>query len=427
MDDCWSDPRYVLDVVERLLSVPRADLYGLFSAELGKLIPHRATAIQTGDCARSPLAVAGDQAIAERVTSAEVLRLADRSEPGTAVLIDGVLGGAERRLVLLASAATVGNGSLLIVVPEETEPPTAALELAARLWRVLSADQGRRATDQEPDVLAGNLAAAAARAETLADLGQTYATTLTTLLAVLRSGRVTDDVARRTGIDIAAEALINLRAVADRDQALSSEPAAASFAMLENQIAALARHAEAGIELVGPDSDTAIPQDIAHTARTVTRGLVLAAVDRPKTTRIRASWRLDGPVLYITVRDDCPDPAGAVLAHSLAQRLTALGGHWEIDAAPGWGTTTTATLPLEVDAPEAIRPLDRLNPRELEVLSGIARGLRNRTIAERLQLSEHTVKFHVRNILDKLEVSSRGEAAALASSGGTRSRQLRTG
>jgi DNA-binding NarL/FixJ family response regulator len=85
--------------------------------------------------------------------------------------------------------------------------------------------------------------------------------------------------------------------------------------------------------------------------------------------------------------------------------------------APGWRTTITASLPLGIQAPGDSHPLDRLNPRELEVLAGIAEGLRNRVIAERLRLSEHTVKFHVRTILDKLKVSSRGEAAALAAPG----------
>ncbi|MEH0554004.1 response regulator transcription factor [Streptomyces sp. B21-101] len=45
---------------------------------------------------------------------------------------------------------------------------------------------------------------------------------------------------------------------------------------------------------------------------------------------------------------------------------------------------------------------------------GIWRGRRNRHIAEELHISENTVKFHVTNILDKLGVASRGEAAALA-------------
>jgi DNA-binding CsgD family transcriptional regulator len=414
MDASWSDPRHVLDVVERLLSAPRPQLLLQFSRELGRLIPHHAAAMQTGDCPRSPLKVVGDEKIARAVTSVELQRLADRSEPGKALVVDGVLGGVERRLVLLASMPAVGKGAVLAVVPESAEIDDAKLELTGQLWHILSTDAGQRATDPGPDVLAGNLAAATARAQAITDLGQTHAATLTTLLAVLRSGRLSDVVARRTAVDLATDALLELKGVVDRDQALSAERADAAFAVLKTQLGDLVRHTDVRVDLVDPIGDVSLPQDIAHTARTLTRGLVLAALDRPATTRLRASWRPDGSVLRITVRDDSPEVADAVPARGLTERLTTLGGHWEVDAVPGWGTTVTAILPLGVAEPPELRPLDRLNPRELEVLAGISQGLRNRQIAERLQLSEHTVKFHVRNILDKLDVSSRGEAAALA-------------
>ncbi len=404
----------MLDVVERLLSAPRPHLLGRFSDELDKLIPHHAAAMQTGDCPRSPLKVVGDQAIADAVTSVELQRLVDRSEPGKALVVDGVLGGVERRLVLFSSMPAVGKGAVLVVVPAKGELPTPELELAAQLWHILGTDAGQRATDPGPNVLASNLAAASARAQAITDLGQTHAATLTTLLSVLRSGRLSDVVARRTAADLARDALLELKGVVDRDQALSEERAAAAFALLRTQLADLVRHTDVDVDLVDPVGEASLPQDIAHTARTMTRDLVLAALDRPATTRLRASWRLDGPVLRITVRDDSPEVADAIPARGLTERLTALGGHWEVDAVPGWGTTVTAVLPLGVADPPELRPLDRLNPREVEVLTGISQGLRNRQIAEHLQLSEHTVKFHVRNILDKLDVTSRGEAAALA-------------
>ncbi len=401
----------MLDVVERLLSAPRPQLLSRFTAELAKLIPHRAAAMQTGDCPRSPLKVIGDEAITQAVTSVELQRLVDRSAPGKALVTDGVLGGTERRLVLLASTPAVGQGAVIAVVPEAAEPPPAELELAARLWHIVSTDAGQRATDPGPDVLAGSLAAASARAQAITDLGQTHAASLVTLLSVLRSSRLPDAVARRTAVDLAADALLQLKGVVDRDQVLSAEQADAAFAVLKTQLADLVRHTEVDVDPVG---DASLPQDIAHTARTLTRGLVLAALDRAATTRVRASWHVEGSVLRITVRDDCPEVADAVPPRGLTERLTALGGHWEVDAVPSWGTTVTAALPLGVVEPPELLPLDRLNPRELEVLSGISQGLRNRQIAEQLQLSEHTVKFHVRNILDKLDVSSRGEAAALA-------------
>lgn len=54
----------------------------------------------------------------------------------------------------------------------------------------------------------------------------------------------------------------------------------------------------------------------------------------------------------------------------------------------------------------------RLSAREREVLAHIARGDGNKRIAQRLALSPHTVKRHVANILDKLDLRSRGQAAA---------------
>jgi LuxR family maltose regulon positive regulatory protein len=54
----------------------------------------------------------------------------------------------------------------------------------------------------------------------------------------------------------------------------------------------------------------------------------------------------------------------------------------------------------------------RLSPREAEVLDLIAAGASNKHIARTLELSPHTVKRHVANILDKLGLASRGQAAA---------------
>ena len=59
-------------------------------------------------------------------------------------------------------------------------------------------------------------------------------------------------------------------------------------------------------------------------------------------------------------------------------------------------------------------PTPRLTDRELEVLRKVAEGLNNREIAKQLFISENTVKNHVRNILEKLQLHSRMEAVMYA-------------
>ncbi len=54
--------------------------------------------------------------------------------------------------------------------------------------------------------------------------------------------------------------------------------------------------------------------------------------------------------------------------------------------------------------------VEELTNRELQVLRDLAQGLANKEIAEHLEISEHTVKFHVASILGKLQAGSRTEA-----------------
>lgn len=76
---------------------------------------------------------------------------------------------------------------------------------------------------------------------------------------------------------------------------------------------------------------------------------------------------------------------------------------------------TEALLPLIATS---FRPMPETLPqpltsREVEVLGMLAQGLGNKTIARRLTISEHTVKFHISSIFSKLNASSRTEAVIL--------------
>jgi DNA-binding NarL/FixJ family response regulator len=61
-------------------------------------------------------------------------------------------------------------------------------------------------------------------------------------------------------------------------------------------------------------------------------------------------------------------------------------------------------------ASEEESPAEQLTAREAEVLRLLAEGLGNKDIAEKLGISEHTIKFHIRSILGKLGAASRTEA-----------------
>jgi DNA-binding NarL/FixJ family response regulator len=83
----------------------------------------------------------------------------------------------------------------------------------------------------------------------------------------------------------------------------------------------------------------------------------------------------------------------------------------------------TATISLEEQSQPTERPsaragdagergLDTLTVREREILTLVSEGYQNKLIADRMALSEHTVKAHVHNLIAKLRVTNRTQAAA---------------
>ncbi|HSZ51779.1 MAG TPA: LuxR C-terminal-related transcriptional regulator [Caulobacteraceae bacterium] len=70
------------------------------------------------------------------------------------------------------------------------------------------------------------------------------------------------------------------------------------------------------------------------------------------------------------------------------------------------GRAARSSTPIADDMP--------LTPRELEVLALMAEGASNKAIAQRLGISVHTAKFHVGQVLDKLDATGRTDAVAHA-------------
>ncbi|WP_018151844.1 response regulator [Leeia oryzae] len=103
---------------------------------------------------------------------------------------------------------------------------------------------------------------------------------------------------------------------------------------------------------------------------------------------------IDAEFLAISIRQIAK--GNAVIDHSLTSKLVAQFQHGQ---QPG---------------PATVSELDKLTPREREILSFLAKGGSNKEIARELDLAESTVKIHVQNILKKLNLSSRVQAAVFA-------------
>lgn len=181
---------------------------------------------------------------------------------------------------------------------------------------------------------------------------------------------------------------------------------------------ALVRSGLASILGASPELQVVASVSPADTDELSTRALDLVVRDVPADTPAEAALALlprEVPVLAVV---DLPDQArelvhagarGVVLRAAPAARLTAAS----VAVANGLHALDEEDFELAFakTAPEGDALLSR---REREVLELVADGLSNRLIAEHLGISEHTAKFHLRSIMDKLGADTRAEAVARA-------------
>jgi DNA-binding NarL/FixJ family response regulator len=139
----------------------------------------------------------------------------------------------------------------------------------------------------------------------------------------------------------------------------------------------------------------------------------LVGTAQPATRVLLAEDALSAP----TGRAD-PGPAGrtrAVSGHELAEAIRqVVAGGW-VTIAPAAPAATAPTPPARPERDDSLELLLRnLSERERQVLALLGRGYANRRIAEICNLSLNTVRTHVQNVLVKLGVRSKLEAAAIA-------------
>ena len=417
-----------------LVCAPRSELADRAQAALQPLVPHDALLVVTPGSSASPVQVAAPRNLSERLAGAEWWKLCGKSQlaHGETCPLDlpDVVGG----LRIRGWAASV-EGCEVALILGSTAPLTLnpRQERAAMQVALLAAARLRSLdVDPAPGTLGFVRAVSAERERIRADLSSRHSATLSSLLHTLRAATAASGLRNAPAgvaqaIDLASEALMELRASAEHELASTQVALQAVYDEIATEARGLAQ--SAGLRLVtGLDDpeEARVDGSIAQAARLVTRAAVLNAIRRAEATKLRVHWRLTKDALTVTIADDgAATDAGADLATEAAdiQRIVApLRGTSAVDSARHWGTTLTCELPRhEAAAPPdtpAVRRLIGLGEREREVLELVVAGLRNREIAERLFIADRTVKFHVSNILQKLEVRSRTEAIALAHAAG---------
>jgi two-component system, NarL family, response regulator LiaR len=186
--------------------------------------------------------------------------------------------------------------------------------------------------------------------------------------------------------------------------------------------------AEDGIEVVGQASGGKMGVRLATELRpdVVLMDVRMPDLGGPEATRLILEREPDIKVLALTVSSEDADVSAALQAGAVgflakdtpidslvvAVNAAASGAAWLSPRAAEvvLGRIRTVAPPPSVDA----KPLEQLSERELDVLRLIADGMENAEIAETLSISPRTAKNHVSNILAKLGLPSRVQAAVYA-------------
>ena len=186
---------------------------------------------------------------------------------------------------------------------------------------------------------------------------------------------------------------------------------------------------EDGIEVVGEATDG---QEAVEKAEELMPDVVLMDVRMPKRSGIEATSAIreaipHAKILMLTVSDEEEDLYEAIKAGASGYLLKEISTEDVADAIRSVWTGQSRISPAmaskllnefqamskRAEERENVHS-PRLTDREMEVLRLVAKGMNNRDIAKELFISENTVKNHVRNILEKLQLHSRMEAVVYA-------------
>lgn len=190
----------------------------------------------------------------------------------------------------------------------------------------------------------------------------------------------------------------------------------------------LSLHADMEVVAEAADGAAAIEQVALHRPDVVIMDLLMPVIDGIEATRrIKADYP-DVEIVALTsfieesrvIAAIEAGAAGFLLKDAEADDLAAAiraaaGGEMHLDpAVAGIVARRLRPTPARGGVTGPVDRLASLTARERDVLRGVARGLSNRAIAEDLGITERTARTHVSNILAKLGLASRTQAALLA-------------
>ena len=181
---------------------------------------------------------------------------------------------------------------------------------------------------------------------------------------------------------------------------------------------------EPGIELVGEATDGAEAVALARALRpdVILMDLIMPVKDGLAAINEIKAGDPDVSILVLTSFSEQDKVFPAIRAGALGYLLKDTAPDQLLQAIydvhrgePSLHPSVALQLIREINQPSELSPApDPLSPRELQVLKLLAQGLTNQEIADRLVISEWTVRTHVRNILGKLHLANRMQAALYA-------------
>lgn len=183
--------------------------------------------------------------------------------------------------------------------------------------------------------------------------------------------------------------------------------------------------AEPDLELVGEAENG---RDAVEQAVSLLPEVALLDLNMPELDGIAATEQIaraapQTAILILTMLEDEATVLAAIRAGARGYIVKGSGSEEIVRAIRGvaageviFGPSVAANVlnALHAPAPPTHHPFPQLTRREFEVLQLLAQGLSNSAIADRLFVSEKTVRNHLSLIFDKLGVSSRAEAIVLA-------------